>query len=175
MHPDDVGPLSHARLVRDGALVAVERGTARAPDIPDSRGVRALAAVARVPAHTVLTGLAALWVHGWVPSPPATWHAVGARGLYRPAGCLVELHSGRTAALAARIGRLSVAEPARSCLDALRWEPADPALRVVGASLATGRLSAPALAAELAREARTGSGYARLVSLVDALRAAWPP
>ncbi len=175
MHPDDVGPLAYARLLRDGALAVAIRGTARPRDIPDSPGLRAIVAAPRVPAHTVLTGLAALWTHGWLPAPPSTWHAVGARGLYRPAGCLVELHSGRTATHAVRIGPLRVAAPARACLDALRWEPPEPALRAVGAGLASGRIRTRTLLVELEREAPTGAGYVRLVSLVQALRGAWPP
>ncbi|WP_156162308.1 hypothetical protein [Demequina iriomotensis] len=171
----DLGPLAFARAVREGALVPVADGAARPPDVPDSPGLRALAAAPRVPGWSVLSGSAALWVHGWRDRPPPTWHAVGPRGQQRPRRCLVALHSGVTAAVPDRIGPLRVAPPARACVDALRWEPPRPALAAVLAALRDGRLTADELRAAFASDSRLGDGYPRLASLVDAVTAASRP
>ncbi|SEI87065.1 hypothetical protein [Demequina mangrovi] len=169
VHPDTTGPLAYVRLVRDGTVAAVTREAARPTDVPDSPGLRALGAAPRVPAHTVLTGTAALWVHGWRDAPPSTWHAVGARGLYRPPGCLVELHSGATARSGARIGPVRIAPPPRACLDALRWEDPGHALASVLSGLVTGRIAPAELAHAFGEESPAGTGYSRLRSLLAAV------
>ncbi|WP_062520575.1 hypothetical protein [Demequina silvatica] len=172
--PSDVGPAAYARLLRDRALMRVLPGVARPADIPDSPGLRALAAADRVPTHVVLTGLAALWAHGWRDDAPAAWHAVGIRGLYRPAGTEVLLHSGPTARLGRTVeGGLRLAPPARACIDALRWEPPEAALATVGGAVARGRLTPGELEGAQRWDARNTAGYARVASLVEAIRVAW--
>ncbi|WP_156155954.1 hypothetical protein [Demequina phytophila] len=176
VRPDDVGPAAFARLLRDRHLAHLLPGVARPADIPDSPGLRALAAADRVPTHVVLTGLAALWVHCWRDDAPAGWHAVGVRGLYRPASTAVRLHSGPTARLGATVeGGLRLAPPARACVDALRWEPPHAALHTVAGAVARGRLAPADLEAALRHDARSSAGYARVAGLVEAIRAAWSP
>ncbi|MDN4474516.1 hypothetical protein QQX09_01450 [Demequina sp. SYSU T00192] len=164
----DVGRPAFARLARQRIVAPHGPGVARPLDVPDSPGLRALAASPRVPAHVVLTGTAALWVHGWVDDAPVAWHAVGHRGLYRPPHAEVALHSGVTARMGVRVeGGLMLAPPARACVDALRWEEPAVALAAVCGALAAGRIGPPDLEAALAHDAITGGGYARLASLVD--------
>ncbi|WP_062466446.1 hypothetical protein [Demequina maris] len=169
---DDVGRPAFARLVRQRIVAPHGPGAARPLDVPDSPGLRALATAPRVPSHVVLTGTAALWVHGWVDDAPVAWHAVGLRGLYRPPGTEVALHSGVTARLGMRVdGGLLLAPPARACLDALRWEPPAGALAAVCGAIAEGRIVPADLRDALAPDSPTGGGYARLASLVEAVAA----
>ncbi|WP_296667949.1 hypothetical protein, partial [Demequina sp.] len=125
----------------------------------------------RVPSHTALTGLAALWIHCWRPLPPTRWHLVGERGLYRTTDTSLVFHSGVTARLGSRIGPVAVAPPARACLDALRWEPAEPALEAVVGAVLDGRIVPEALDAALELDSARGAGHARLTSLVAAVTA----
>ncbi|WP_062311651.1 hypothetical protein [Demequina rhizosphaerae] len=170
LRAEDVGRPAFARLSRQRIVAPHGPGAARPRDVPDSPGLRALAAAPRVPSHVVLTGIAALWVHGWVDDAPVEWHAVGLRGLYRPPGTEVALHSGATARLGVRVeGGLALAPPARACLDALRWEPPAEALAAVCGAVAAGRIGPGGLADALAHDSATGGGYARLASLVAAV------
>ncbi|WP_062464566.1 hypothetical protein [Demequina soli] len=176
LRADEVGRLAYARLARDHAIAPLTPGTARPIDVPDSPGLRALAAAPRVPGHVVLTGLAALWVHGWLTAPPLAWHAVGLRGLYRPPGALVMLHSGVTARLGIRTpSGLALAPPPRACVDALRWEDPGDALPAAVRGLREGRIVPADLLAALACDPANGAGFARLDSLVRAVVGAATP
>ncbi len=172
VRPADVGPAAYRRLVRDRIVHPLADHSARPADVADSRGLRALAISPAVPPHTVLSGTAALWVHGWLARPPLGWTVVGRRGLHRTSDARLAFHSGATAALGSRVGPLWLAPPARACLDALRWEPPDVALPVVIDGIRAGRIAAADLQASLARDASRGVGFARLSSLVRAVAGA---
>lgn len=167
--PALVGRPAHARMVRDGTLVPFAPGAALPADVPDSPGLRALHASARVPAHTVLTGAAALWIHGIVPVAPSAWHVVGPRGLHRIVDPLLVFHSGLTARLGREHAGCQVAPASRACLDALRWEDLGDAIALTMRALSTGAVTAGELRASLSLDSARGAGVARVRSALAAI------
>ncbi|WP_062378036.1 hypothetical protein [Demequina pelophila] len=168
----DVGAAAWARQVRDGVLVPLASGVGRPVDIPDSPGLRALAIAPLVPAHTALTGTAALWVRGMaVELPPMPWHVVGERGLHRTVGAHLAFHSGVTAALAPTMQGRRIATVPRACLDALRWEDLAGALVQVRALIRDGSVTTRDLRAALAYDPANGAGFRKVESSVAALAA----
>ena len=171
--PADVGRPQFARLLRDGIVAPLAAGVARPLDVPSSPGLRALAC-AHVPRHTVLTGLAALWVYGrWAradgSAPQAPWHVVGVRGLSRTDDARLAFHSGVTSRMGERTGPIRLAPVARACLDALRWEDETVARAATVAGLAAGWVTAPELRASLACDPANGAGYGRVAGIVREL------
>lgn len=165
-----VGPVAYARLVRDGVVVPATRRFALPADVVATPGIRAWCVAPSVPGHTVLSGLAGLWVwHGgqW----PGEVTVVGKRGLHRtapdddpgPSGERVTFHSGLAwRDPATTIGPIAVANPARCCSDALRWDPHRAAIPSVCAVITNGAVPLTAVRHEVSRDNPCGAGYARL-------------
>lgn len=82
--PGRLGVGAFARLIRDGALSEVGVGVAVPPSMAGSRTVRAACMAGLVPTGGTLTGLGALWVHGWRADEVARWPITVAttRGLH---------------------------------------------------------------------------------------------
>jgi len=79
----DVGRPAWTRMIRDGVVAPLAPGSGHAADVHRSPTLRAASFASVVPQRAVLTGLAALWVHGWggdSASPPLLEVAV-------PRGC----------------------------------------------------------------------------------------
>ncbi|MDN4482073.1 hypothetical protein [Demequina lignilytica] len=167
--PALVGRPAHARMLRDGTVRPFAPGAALPADVADSPGLRAHHASSRVPAHTVLTGTAALWVHGIVPTAPPEWHVAGPRGLHRIVDPLLVFHSGATARLGEQHQGCRVAPPARACLDALRWEDLGDAIVVTMRALDVDAVSLAGLRASLGLDGPQGSGFARVRSALAAI------
>lgn len=168
-----VGEVALHRMVRDRVVTAATDRFALPADVELTRGVRAWCVAPSVPGHTVVSGLAGLWVwHGgfW----PGSVCVVGRRGLHRvvaPAAQAtaalirdpVVFHSGLAwSSPAASIGNLRVASPARCCVDALRWEDHRLAIPAVSAAVTSGIVPLADLVAEQRIDNPRGSGYARL-------------
>ena len=160
--PGAVGRPAYARMLRDGTLAPFAPGSARPADVPDSPALRAHHAAGRVPAHTVLTGIAALWVHGLVAVAPPTWHVAGARGLHRIVDPQLVFHSGVTSRLGVTREGCRVAPATRACLDALRWEDLEAAIPVTIAAIRSGDAPLPELRAALSEDSPRGAGIARV-------------
>lgn len=173
--PELVGRRPFARMLRDGTLVPFAPGAALPHDIADSPALRAHHAASRVPAHTVLTGTAALWVHGIVPTAPCEWTVTGPRGLHRTVDPLLDFHSGATASLAEQRDALALAPVARACLDALRWQDLADALPATMAAIRAGAVTIADLRAALGADSPRGNGIARVRSALLAVMAATAP
>jgi len=65
VYASDVGAGAWSRMVRDGAIVALTVGSGHPADVERSPALRAASLAIYVPRRAVLTGLGALWVHGW--------------------------------------------------------------------------------------------------------------
>ena len=61
----DVGQLAWSRMIRDGVVAPLSRGSGHAADAERSSALRAASLASVVPRRATITGLAALWVHGW--------------------------------------------------------------------------------------------------------------
>jgi len=170
---DAVGSVTYDRLVRDGVVVPATRRFAFPADVNPSPGIRAWCVAPSVPTHTVLSGLAGLWVwHGG--SWPGEVTVVGKRGLHRaavnhhpgPARDRVTFHSGLAwRDPATTLGPIAIASPARCCSDALRWDAHRVAIPVVARTVATGAVPLASIIAEVRRDNLRGAGYARLAQL----------
>ncbi|WP_430869139.1 hypothetical protein [Demequina aurantiaca] len=176
---DAVGPVEFSRLVRDGHVSAATRRFALPRDVVSTPGIRALCVSPSVPERTVLSGLAGLWVwHGgrW----PGEVTVVGKRGLHRDAAGRreagsdsVTFHSG----IAWRdeptvLGTVAIANPARCCSDALRWDAHAEAIPAIARVVARGFVRLASIEYEASRDNPRGAGYGRLSSLWQALRPA---
>ncbi len=165
-----LGRAGFSRMVRDGVVRPATRRFGLPLDIEVTAGVRACCVAPSVPAHTVLSGAAGLWVwHGgkW----PGELTVVGERGLHRgvadhessPLRDRVTFHSGlawRDGGV--RVGPVAVANTARCCVDALRWDGHRNAIPVVVEAVMTGNVSLTDLQVEVGRDDPRGSGYSRL-------------
>ncbi len=69
-----VGRGAYARMVADRVVVPLGARRARPADVPSSLSLRALSLAHVVPTRAALSGLAALWVHGWAPGTTAPRH-----------------------------------------------------------------------------------------------------
>lgn len=168
----DVGAPAVARMVRDGVVVAAGPGLGAATDVPAAPETRAAALDALVPRHTVLSGLAGLWVWGG-GILPASVVVVGARGLHRSppghasGGLWPDFHSGGAAhGPWTTLAGVRVAPPERCAADALRWEDLRRALPWVWWAVASGIADAPAIAAIVRADSPKGRG-------ADRARSAW--
>ena len=158
------------RMVRDHVLVAATNRFAFPVDIDATPGVRAWCVAPVVPAHTVLSGLAGLWV--WQGGAwPGVVCVVGRRGLHRAhtriaaqAGSEpVQYHSGLAWSDAVtKASSLNLAGAARCCVDALRWEDHVKAIPAVASAVCSGRVTVGDLGYEYGRDNPHGLGYTRL-------------
>lgn len=165
-----VGTVAMQRMVRDRVLVAATNRFAFPVDIEPTPGVRAWCVAPLVPAHTVLSGLAGLWV--WKGGAwPGGACVVGRRGLHRAnprttahAGSEpVGYHSGLAWSDAAtRFSTFNLASPARCCIDALRWEDHVNAIPAVASAVCGGGVTVGELGNEYGRDNPHGLGYTRL-------------
>lgn len=170
---DAVGRVAHARLLRDGVVVAATRRYSLPADVTSTSGIRAWCVGPSVPAHTVLSGLAGLWVwHGGVWPQEVT--VVGKRGLHRVVtshqpGTVrdrVTFHSGIAwMDPATRLGPVAIASAARCCSDALRWDDHRYAIPAVTRVVVNHSVPLSAIADEVARDNPCGAGYARLAQI----------
>lgn len=172
---DTVGAVALRRMVAAGVLTPLTADAAIPTDVPYDPVWRALALREHVPAHTVLSGLAGLWVHCGGPCP-AQVVVVGRRGLHRtvsPARAgspATVFHSGpahREPSLF--VAGLSTATTERCATDALRWDDHRAALPAVVEAVRTGRVCASRLADLVACESPSGARHRRLESAWQAL------
>lgn len=177
----DVGPVSLNRMLREGILVPVGPRHGAPLDLPVTRIDRACPLDDIIPSHTVLSGLAGLWVHSG-GNMPRTLDLVGARGLHRappgtyPAGWILRFHSGAAALEPAEtISGIRIASPSRCVADALRWEDLSGALPVVLTVLKEGIVARSEVADVIDGESPRGRGTARLTSVWAAIEKALDP
>lgn len=124
--PSLIGVGAYARLIRDDCVRELSTGVAAPPVLACLPHVRAASVAHLVPARGALTGVSALWVHGWAangPLPAAITVAArpGVR-LSEPAGTLAAwravTHEG-SVEHAEAIGGTAVAHPAGAVATAL--------------------------------------------------------
>ena len=128
--PALVGVGAYARLVRDGSLRELSTGVAGPHALGTVPYVRALSVAHLVPARGALTGVAALWVHGWAADGPIpvgiTIAAQPGVRLSEPAGTLVAwraiTHEGSVSS-SESIAGTAVAHPAAAVATALGHDP----------------------------------------------------
>ena len=181
----DVGGVALARMLRDGVLAPLAPRHGMPRDIPMSPHSRATSLAPVVPAHTVVSGLAGLWVRYGGAAPTAV-DLVGARGLHRAKpgadarGWTLVFHSGGAATgPRAEIGGIVVACGERCAADALRWRDLATAIEVVFLAVRAGAIDPAAIEAFVARDDPRGHGaacaryaWAALASALDAPRTA---
>jgi len=178
----DVGPASLDRMAREGILVPLGPEFGAPVDLPVIPADRARPLAGFVPGHTVVSGLAGLWIRtgGY---RPRTLDLIGVRGLHRlPPGChppgwIVRFHSGAAALEPSdSFHGIRVAGPARCAVDSLRWGDLGQAIPTVVAGLRGGTVRRAEVTAIVAGESRRGAGATRLrnawAAIEEALRAA---
>jgi hypothetical protein len=136
-------------------------------DIPESPLARAICLLPVVPAHTVVSGLAGLWVRCGGAAPSVV-DLVGARGLHRAKpganarGWTLVFHSGGAATgPRAQVGGIVVASAERCAADALRWRDLATAIEVVFLAVRAGSVEAAAVEALVFQDDPRGHGAAR--------------
>jgi hypothetical protein len=134
---DRVGSTAFNRLRRDGVVHDAVGGVALPFDVPATRATRIFMIAPFVPAHTWLTGLAALWCDG-LASAPSVLDLAGRRGAHRtvpsPGSPSLAFHSGWLWGLPdAPPPRFATVT--RACIDALAHSPAIDALPAVARAL----------------------------------------
>ncbi len=172
---EDAGPIALARMLRDGIVGYLAPGYGMPFDLPLSPETRALTLSPVVPAHTVVSGLAGLWVrHGGLA--PVIVDLVGARGLHRAKpgadarGWTLVFHSGRAATGPCdRFSTVVVARSERCAADALRWRDLGPAMEAVYRAIRSGQIDCAATEAIIRGDDPRGSGAARVRSAWRAL------
>ena len=166
-----VGAAAFSRLARSGLIHDVLGASALPADVPSSRPVRAHMVAPWIPAHTWLTGLAALWLEGFARTP-AVLDLAGPRGAHRtvpaPGSPPLAFHSGWLWGLP-DAGPPRAATVARACLDALAHSGAVDALPAVASALRGGATTVGELEAGVAIIERHTHYRARVRSLVGAL------
>ncbi len=172
---EDAGPVALARMLRDGVVAYLAPGYGMPRDLPLSPEVRARTLSLVVPAHTVVSGLAGLWVRHGGPAP-AVVDLVGARGLHRAKpgadarGWTLAFHSGRAAMEHRdRFSTVVVANSERCAADALRWRDLGAAMEAVYLAVRSGRVDPAATEAIVSGDDPRGSGSARVRSAWHAL------
>ena len=175
---EDVGPVALARMLRDGVVAHLAPGYGMPLDLPVSPESRARALSPVVPAHTVVSGLAGLWVRHGGPVPPVV-DLVGARGLHRAKpgadakGWTLVFHSGRAASEPRDVfATLAVANSERCAADALRWRSLGAAMDAVYRAVRSGQVDCAATQALVNGDDARGLGAARVRSAWEALMAA---
>ncbi len=170
-----VGPVAYGRMTRDRIVHPLLPGIAVPLDIPDVPGVRALALAPLIPRHTVVSGLAGLWVRHGEPFT-TTIDVVGARGLHRtvnpePTSALsVRFHSGNAINDALdTFSNVGVAPTPRCLVDAMRWAPAPLSIAATTQAVQSNHVTVADIQRCLARDDPRGAGYRRLESLWAAL------
>lgn len=175
----DVGRGAWWRLTHDGAIVPLTAHRGHAADIERSPALRAASLAKSVPRRAVMSGLAALWVHGWRapgPSPQAIEVAV-------PRGC----HPGAPPDIAAGtwsfvtdqaatrqatlIGGVAIASPEHAVASALARAPLSVALDAAWWAL-TVALVEPTAVRTAMRANASGTERSRATSAWNALCAA---
>jgi hypothetical protein len=172
---EDVGPIALSRMLRDGVVAHLAPGYGMPLDLPVSPETRARTLSPVVPAHTVVSGLAGLWVRHGGPAPLIV-DLVGVRGLHRAKpgadakGWTLVFHSGR-AALGRRdvYATVAVASSERCAADALRWRSLGAALDAVYRALRSGQVDCAATQAIVDGDDARGLGAARVRSAWEAL------
>ncbi len=177
----DVGNVALTRMLRDGVLAPLAPRHGMPRDIPESSHARAICLLPVVPAHTVVSGLAGLWVR-YGGAAPSVVDLVGARGLHRAKpgadarGWTLVFHSGGAAAgPRTEIAGIVVASEERCAADALRWRELATALRVVFLAVRAGNIEPSAIEAVVTEDDPRGHGAARARYAWGALVAALDP
>ncbi len=173
----DVGAVSLERMIRDRVVLRLAPGFGAPVDLPVTRDDRASTLSEAVPTHTVVSGLAGLWIH-LGGERPASVDLVGVRGLhrplpdFRPLGWRVRFHSGGAAEEAFdSLAGLRVAAPERCASDGLRWDDLGVAIPAVMGAIGAGQVDIACVSALVASEDPRGLGAARLKSAWAAIRA----
>ena len=154
-------------MLRDGVLAPLAPRHGMPRDIPASPRARAASLAPVVPAHTVVSGLAGLWVRCGGAAPPIV-DLVGSRGLHRAKpgadarGWALAFHSGgASTGPRAEFGEIVVASAERCAADALRWRDLAEALEAVFRAVRAGSVDPAAIEALVATDDPRGHGAAR--------------
>lgn len=176
---EEVGPVALARMLRDGVVAHLAPGHGMPRDLPVSPTTRARTLSPVVPAHTVVSGLAGLWVRHGGPAPSVV-DLVGARGLHRAKpgadakGWTLAFHSGRAASgRCDQFSGVAVANSERCAADALRWRDLAKAMEAVFRALRSGQVDRAATEAIVSGDDARGHGAARVRSAWNALNVAF--
>jgi len=131
--PERLGPGAYARAIREGLLSRLTDTVAVPPQYAHFADVRAAALAPSVPRSGALTGVGALWVHGWSGSDGVLWPITVASGrgnrLSAPPHAMrpwMAITDTRGTEQAQRIGGIRVCAPeaavvAALCREPLRW------------------------------------------------------
>lgn len=160
--------MAFRRMLRDGVILPVLPGVARACDIPESTGLRAAALASHSRPGLMATGLAALWVHAGGAAPTdIDFVARAHRHLRSWAPVLpTRIHA------APRRTITAVADPADALVDALRWANLADALPRAYALLADDTVDAGRAVEALDRTSSRDRSWKRAWSAWAALRTA---
>ena len=174
-----IGEAMARQLVAEGtAVVAVARREDRLRalpgDVASTRELREHMIAPLVPGHAWVTGLAALWVYGMCPAPPAI-DLAARRGAHRtepqPGSPPLVFRTGKLLGFEQAARGPNLAPAARACIDALAHSrPAD-ALHATVVALRRGVTTAEELADAAAAIPRRAAHRARVMGLVEALAA----
>lgn len=174
----DVGSVALARMLRDGVLLPLAPRHGMPPDLPESPRQRAACLAPVVPAHTVVSGLAGLWIRCGGAAPSVV-DLVGARGLHRAKpgadarGWTLVFHSGGAASgQREEIGGIVVASAERCAADALRWRDLGTAIEAVVVAVQAERADPAGIGTLVAGDDPRGQGAARARSAWGAVSTA---
>lgn len=159
IQPETFGPGAYARAVRDGTAREITAGLAIPSDVARDRTARISLLAGLVPRDAALTGLAALWVHGWPATEPLTWPVTvavrrGARPdapLHSPFARRIVTDSRGIASARAHVTGVLVCLPDVALAVALTREPLEWGLRAGAWALRSGTASERGVSMALAR------------------------
>ena len=170
----DVGSIAFERMARDGLVHEVLGAHALPADVRASRALRAHLLRPWVPDNVWVTGLAALWLYGFAPTPPRI-DLAGPRSMHHlvaaPGSPPLAFHGGSLDGLPLHDAPPKAATVTRACLDALGHNSPAQALPATASALRRRATSIRDLRRMLERlDART-RGRKRVMGLVELLAA----
>lgn len=180
--PDHVGTVAYARLVRDHAVQPLTTVAALPSDINTHAELKARALAWAVPRRGVVSGTAALWVHGCVPGAlPRSIEIAVPRGANpdgppHTLGYQWSVVTDPVAILAAKsLGGVGVTSPAAACVAALRRDDHTLAIPATFEAISRRLCTARHIDAIVGSHSRRGRGYDRMMSAWREMRALVEP
>jgi len=166
VYASDVGTGAWSRMVRDGAIVPLTRSSGHAADVDRTPALRAASLASVVPQRAVLTGLAALWVHGWEAgsAAPLLLEVAVPRGCHPGVPPSTDPHrwsfvtDQATCRTATVVGGVRVADASHAVAAALARGPLASAIAAAFCALATQLLDAGAVDSAMTDSAHGDAG-----------------
>lgn len=174
----DVGPVAYARLVRDRAVQPLTTLMALPADVGINATLKAQSLSWAVPKRGVISGLAALWIHGCVPgTAPRHIEIAVPRGAHPDPpsdefGYVWAAVTEPVAVLASSAwGGIGVTSPAAASVAALRRDDHTDAIPAVCAAISRRLCTVSEIETVVGSHSRRGRGYDRMYSAWRELRA----